>query len=181
MRSESFSWVLTNAYAVKVQKMNLLVQFTFVFYHSFCTLMFLHIHCWIHFYFYFASLGRGSRREHRGRGQTKGTLWRFSEKVVQNINRNSELFNFQLTYFSSRSAQINQHLSCGLQKLLSRRHSDQVNFHPLLSRPDICHFFSTNILLGSIFLHMKVGKLWQKFRDKTAWITDLATKRQKLQ
>ena len=22
-------------------------------------------------------------------------------------------------------------------------------------RPDICHFFSTNVLLGSIFLHMK--------------------------
>ena len=35
-------------------------------------------------------------------------------------------------------------------------------------------FFSTNVLLGSIFLHMK-------FRDKTAWITDLATKRHKLQ
>ena len=38
-----------------------------------------------------------------------------------------------------------------------------------LPRPDICHFFSTNVLLGSIFLHMKARKLWQnKFRDKTA-------------
>ena len=35
-------------------------------------------------------------------------------------------------------------------------------------RPDICHIFSTNVLLGSIFLHMKARKLWQKFRDKTA-------------
>ena len=35
-------------------------------------------------------------------------------------------------------------------------------------RPDICHFFSTNVLLGTIFLHMKARKLWQKFRDKTA-------------
>ena len=42
------------------------------------------------------------------------------------------------------------------------------------SRPHICHFFSTNVLLGSIFLHVK-------FRDNTAWITDLATKRHKLQ
>ena len=50
-----------------------------------------------------------------------------------------------------------------------------------MNRPDICHFFSTNVLLGTIFLHMKVRKLWQKFRDKTAWITDLATKRHKLQ
>ena len=24
-------------------------------------------------------------------------------------------------------------------------------------RPDICHFFSTNVLLGSIFLHMKIA------------------------
>ena len=31
----------------------------------------------------------------------------------------------------------------------------------LIIRPDICHFFSTNVLLGSTFLHMK-------FRDKTA-------------
>ena len=30
-------------------------------------------------------------------------------------------------------------------------------------RPDICHFFSTNVLLGSIFLHMKARKLWQNF------------------
>ena len=29
-------------------------------------------------------------------------------------------------------------------------------------RPDICHFFSSNVLLGSIFLHMKAHKLWQK-------------------
>ena len=29
-------------------------------------------------------------------------------------------------------------------------------------RPDICHFFSINVLLGSIFLHMKARKLWQK-------------------
>ena len=42
-------------------------------------------------------------------------------------------------------------------------------------------FFSTNVLLGSIFLHMKARKLWQKFRDKTAWITYLATKGHKLQ
>ena len=49
-------------------------------------------------------------------------------------------------------------------------------------RPDICHFFSANVLLGSIFLHIKARKLWQnKFRDKTAWITDLATKRHELQ
>ena len=27
------------------------------------------------------------------------------------------------------------------------------------SRPDICHFFSINVLLGSIFLHMKARKL----------------------
>ena len=27
---------------------------------------------------------------------------------------------------------------------------------PLENRPDICHFFSTNVLLGSIFLHMKL-------------------------
>ena len=39
---------------------------------------------------------------------------------------------------------------------------------PCCSRPDICHSFSTNVLLGSIFLHMKARKLWQKFRDKTA-------------
>ena len=44
----------------------------------------------------------------------------------------------------------------------------------IMTRPDICHFFSTNILLDSIFLHVK-------FRDKTAWITDLATKQHKLQ
>ena len=31
-------------------------------------------------------------------------------------------------------------------------------------RPDICYFFSTNVL----FLHIKTRKLWQKFRDKTA-------------
>ena len=29
-------------------------------------------------------------------------------------------------------------------------------------RPDICHLFYINILLGSIFLHMKARKLWQK-------------------
>ena len=28
------------------------------------------------------------------------------------------------------------------------------------TRPRICHFFSTNVLLGSIFLHMKARKLW---------------------
>ena len=33
----------------------------------------------------------------------------------------------------------------------------------------------------SIFLHMKARKLWQKFRDKTAWIIDVATKQHKLQ
>ena len=50
------------------------------------------------------------------------------------------------------------------------------------NRPYSCHFFSTNVLLGSIFLHVKARKLWQnKVRDKTAWITDLATKRHKLQ
>ena len=32
----------------------------------------------------------------------------------------------------------------------------------IVSRPDISHFFSTNVLLGSIFLHMKARKLWQK-------------------
>ena len=127
------SWAIDLCVGGQNAKMNLLVQFTFVFYHPFCTFMFLPFYFLIHFDLYFASLGRGSRREHRGRGQTKGTLWRFSEKVVQNINRNPEVFNFQWTHFSSRSAQINQHLSCGLQKLLSRRHSDQVNFHPLLS------------------------------------------------
>ena len=38
-------------------------------------------------------------------------------------------------------------------------------------------FFLLNVLLGSIFLHMKARKLWQnEFRDKTVWITDLATK-----
>ena len=42
-------------------------------------------------------------------------------------------------------------------------------------------FFSTNVLLGLIFLHMKARKLWQKFRDITAWITDLTTKQHKLQ
>ena len=50
------------------------------------------------------------------------------------------------------------------------------------ARPGIYHFFSTNVLLCSIFLHIKARKLWQnKFRDKTAWITDLTTKRHKLQ
>ena len=34
--------------------------------------------------------------------------------------------------------------------------------YPVTCRPDICHFFSTNVLLGSIFLHMKARKLWQK-------------------
>ena len=29
-------------------------------------------------------------------------------------------------------------------------------------------FFSTNVLLGLIFLHMEARKLWQKFRDITA-------------
>ena len=33
-------------------------------------------------------------------------------------------------------------------------------------RPDICHFFSTNVLLGTIFPHMKVRKLWQNFATK---------------
>ena len=32
--------------------------------------------------------------------------------------------------------------------------------HP---RPDICHLFSTNVLLGSIILHIKARKLWQNF------------------
>ena len=32
-----------------------------------------------------------------------------------------------------------------------------------LFRPHICNFFSTNVLLGSIFLHMKARKLWQNF------------------
>ena len=32
-------------------------------------------------------------------------------------------------------------------------------------RPDICHFFSTNVFLGSIFLHIKARKLWQKIGD----------------
>ena len=32
----------------------------------------------------------------------------------------------------------------------------------VIFRPDICHFFSTNVLLGSIFRHMKARKLWQK-------------------
>ena len=36
------------------------------------------------------------------------------------------------------------------------------NRFPVL-RPHICHFFSTNVLLGSIFLHMKALKLRQKF------------------
>ena len=30
--------------------------------------------------------------------------------------------------------------------------------YPVTCRPDICHFFSTNVLLGSIFLHMKNDK-----------------------
>ena len=39
-------------------------------------------------------------------------------------------------------------------------------------RPDICHFFSTNVLLGSIFLLIKARKLWQnKFRDETDLVT----------
>ena len=43
----------------------------------------------------------------------------------------------------------------------------------LIIRPYICNFFSTNVLLGSIFLHIKARELWQnKFGDKTAWITD---------
>ena len=33
--------------------------------------------------------------------------------------------------------------------------------YALLIRPHICHFFSTNVLLGSIFLHMNARKLWQ--------------------
>ena len=37
----------------------------------------------------------------------------------------------------------------------------------LIIRPYICNFFSTNVLLGSIFLHMKARKLWQnKFCEK---------------
>ena len=38
--------------------------------------------------------------------------------------------------------------------------------------PDICHFFSTYVIFGSIFLHTKVRKSRQKrFCDKTAYIT----------
>ena len=49
---------------------------------------------------------------------------------------------------------------------------DHKRFSFMADRPDICHFFSTNVLLRSIFLHMKARKLWQKIRGKTAWITD---------
>ena len=41
--------------------------------------------------------------------------------------------------------------------------------YALLIRPHICHFFSTNVLLGSIFLHMKARKLWQNF-PKFLWV-----------
>ena len=41
--------------------------------------------------------------------------------------------------------------------------------YALLIRPHICHFFSTNVLLGSIFLHMKARKLWQIIK-KIAYI-----------
>ena len=47
--------------------------------------------------------------------------------------------------------------------------SFQLWFHwSWVTRPDVCHFFSTNVLLGSIFLHMKARKLWQKFRAKNS-------------
>ena len=42
-------------------------------------------------------------------------------------------------------------------------------------------FFLHKCSFGLNFLHMKTPKLWQKFRDTTAWITDLATNRHKLQ
>ena len=47
-------------------------------------------------------------------------------------------------------------------------HDDVTDIGGHGDRPDFCHFFSTNVLSGSIFLHMKSRKLWQKFRDKTA-------------
>ena len=43
------------------------------------------------------------------------------------------------------------------------------DFVARIYRAHICHFFSTYVFLGSIFLHMKAHKLWQnKFLDKTA-------------
>ena len=39
----------------------------------------------------------------------------------------------------------------------------------IIVRPDICNFFFTNVLLGSIFLHMKARKLWQIIK-KIAYI-----------
>ena len=39
----------------------------------------------------------------------------------------------------------------------------QIFFAKPSRRPDICHFFSTNVLLGSIFLHMKARKNCMNF------------------
>ena len=41
--------------------------------------------------------------------------------------------------------------------------------HPQISIPNICHFFSTYVIFGSIFLHTKVHKSRQnRFSDKSA-------------